>query len=62
MLDVPKKSREVAMAIGVAPDDMEKAARFFAREAAGGKNRASIDNIYPAILGNKPHPTQKRNN
>ena len=37
MLEVPKKSREVAMAIGVAPDDMEKAARFFAREAAGEK-------------------------
>jgi hypothetical protein len=32
LLEVPKKSREVAIAIGVAPEDMVKAARFFARE------------------------------
>ena len=34
LLEVPKKSREVALAVGAAPEDMAKAARFFAREAA----------------------------
>jgi hypothetical protein len=34
LLEVPKRSREIAMAVGVATEDMAKAARSFAKETA----------------------------
>ena len=36
LLEVPKKSREVAVAMGIAPESMVNAARFLAREAGDG--------------------------